>query len=421
MKLIQIKRSVISLIFMMISLISGNSIFAQTTGCTDPQAINFDPSAILNDGSCVYPFSNSIPNVVCELPIEVNETSTLIFLENRVWTLNDSGNKATIYVLDTLTGRVLQEVTLENATNTDWEEMCCDDKYLYVGDFGNNVGMRTDLCIYKVAIENLPDQGNASVKAEKISFRYPDQHSFEFSKTHNFDCEAFISFGDSLYLFTKNRGDSQTKVYRLPKKAGIWNADYMSAFNVNGLITGADYNASKNELVLVGYGANYLMPFVWIMFGFEGNDFFGANKRRIDFTAYPAAQMEGITYLHGKQLLISAEKSVAYAARFYRFSTADYTDKNISNADARRAKKAKLLITKPVTDTLKISVSNLPKGTYRLDISDLNEKVLLSTSVDFTKKEEKEISLSIVDLPSNTYLVTFIGERAVLQQKFIKP
>jgi hypothetical protein len=421
MKLNQMKRSVISLIFLIISLISGTTIIAQTTGCTDPQSINFDPSAIQNDGSCEYPLSNSIPRVICELPMEVNETSSLIFLKNKVWTLNDSGNEAAIYVLDTLTGQVLQKVILENTTNVDWEELCFDNEYLYVGDFGNNAGMRTDLCIYKVLVENLPDEGNASVTAEKISFSYPDQTSFDFSKTHNFDCEAFISSGDSLYLFTKNRGDSQTKIYRLPKETGSWKADYVTVFNARGLITGADFNTQKNELILVGYGANYLMPYVWIMFGFDGNDFFGANKRRIDFTAYPAAQMEGITYLHGKQILISAERSLAYAARFYHFSTVDYTDKNISNADARRAKKAIIHISEQLTDTLKMSVSNLPKGTYRVDISNLNEKVILSFSADFAKNEEKELNLSIADLPSDMYLVTFIGERAVVRQKFMKP
>jgi hypothetical protein len=420
MKLNQINRSVISLIFLIISLFSGTSIIAQTTGCTDPQAINFDPAAIRNDGSCDYPISSSVPHVICELPVEVNETSSLVFLKNKLWTLNDSGNKAAIYVIDTASGAILQEVNLENAINTDWEELCYDNEYLYVGDFGNNAGMRNDLCIYKVPIENLPDEGNASVTAEKINFSYPDQTSFDFSKTHNFDCEAFISSGDSLYLFTKNRGDSHTKVYRLPKKAGSWNADYVTVFNAKGLITGADFNARKNELVLVGYGANYLMPYVWIMFGFEGSNFFDANKRRIDFPAYPAAQMEGITYLKGKQMLISAERSVAYAARLYRFSSEDYTDKNISNADARRAKRARIHVFEPVMDTIRMGVSNLPKGIYRVDITDLNEKVLLSFADEFAKKEEKEISLSIADLPAGTYLVTFSGERAVISEKFMK-
>ncbi len=85
--------------------------------------------------------------------IDIAETSGLVFFDNRLITHNDSGGMNALYEINTGTGNISRTVTIQNATNVDWEDICTDNDYIYIGDFGNNNGNRTNLKIYKV-IEN---------------------------------------------------------------------------------------------------------------------------------------------------------------------------------------------------------------------------------------------------------------------------
>ena len=139
------------------------------------------------------------------LPNPVIETSGLIFLNDKLITHNDSGNEPALFELDTVSGEITRKVIIRNATNVDWEDICYDDTYIYIGDIGNNSGSRTDLKIYRVSITNYLDAANDTVSADTIQFNYSDQSDFTpGSNQTNFDAEALISLGDSLYIFTKN-------------------------------------------------------------------------------------------------------------------------------------------------------------------------------------------------------------------------
>ena len=140
-----------------------------------------------------------------------------------------------------------------------------DDEFVYIGDTGNNGGTRQNLMIYKVRKDDVMNK--AEVIPEIISFRYAGQTKFNDSNRHNFDCEAFISKGDSLYLFSKNRGDFRTDVYALSKVPGDYVITASESFDTDGLVTGADYRGQdeSGELVLVGYnihGKAYY-PFIY--------------------------------------------------------------------------------------------------------------------------------------------------------------
>lgn len=137
---------------------------AQISGCTDPQATNYNPDATQNDGSCVYP-PTSVPLsvVVNALPQAVNETSGLIYWNGGLWTHNDSGNPPELYKLDTLSGQILQTIIISGVQNIDWEDIAQDETHIYIGDFGNNAGNRTDLKVLKISKTDIPASGNASV------------------------------------------------------------------------------------------------------------------------------------------------------------------------------------------------------------------------------------------------------------------
>ncbi len=248
------------------------------------------------------------PAVVCTLPKEVDETSGLIFWRHSLWTHNDSGGKPVIYRLDTLTGKVLQRITLKNATNRDWEDISQDRKYIYVGDIGNNSGNRHDLCIYKVKKSDIPKQGDAEITSKKIAYAYPDYKGPVKNRKHNnFDCEALMASGDSLYLFSKDWQDQRSRLYALPKKPGKYTARKVSQYNVRGLVTGADELPRRGIVMLVGYTRGNWVPFVMVLSGYKGHNFFSGKKERIRLKNAKATQTEGVAFGGGNRVYLSSE------------------------------------------------------------------------------------------------------------------
>ena len=51
------------------------------SGCTDPQAQNYDVNAVINDGTCIYSTTNYSPQLVANLVSALDENSGLIFFE----------------------------------------------------------------------------------------------------------------------------------------------------------------------------------------------------------------------------------------------------------------------------------------------------------------------------------------------------
>lgn len=113
---------------------------------------------------------------VTSLGQEVAETSGLLNVDGRIFTHNDSGNKAELYELDTVSGAVKRKIVVTNASNNDWEDLSSDDHFIYIGDFGNNRGDRKNLRIYRVSREQLLSSEN--IQADTINFIYDDQKTF---------------------------------------------------------------------------------------------------------------------------------------------------------------------------------------------------------------------------------------------------
>ncbi len=312
------------LLFLVLTAPGFNAI-GQVAGCTDPQSLNYDSLAIVNDGSCLYPPTSTVLHrIVRSLPDDVKETSGLIFWRNGLWTHNDSGGKPVLYKLDTLTGNILETLTLNNAENVDWEEVTQDESRIYIGDFGNNLGNRRDLKIYIVQKEDILPDKDGEVEASVINFGYADQKNFAVSNRNNdYDCEAMVASGDSLYLFTKNWGDQQSRLYALPKTAGTYAVFSKDTLAADGLITGADLSPSGNELVMCGY-KNY-SPFIWVLFDFRNSEFFKGNKRLITFSGMTGTQTEGVAFLKESEIVISSEKTIVSPAGLFRINTSPWT------------------------------------------------------------------------------------------------
>lgn len=236
---------------------------------------------------------------VGRLPRAVGGTSSLFYLGDTLWTCNDHG-ALKLFALDTLTAAVLETLDL-GVTVRDLEEVAQDSLYLYFGDFGNNRGNRTDLRILRLARNRLRD-GQRSF--DTIHFDYPD-----FSRTlaRNFDCEAFVAGADSLYLFTKQWLSQGSVCYALPKQPGTYTARRRFTLHTDGLVTGACYLPAQRTLALVGYSLA-IKPFVYLVDGFDNEDFSSGRHRRVTLANPVATQAEGIATLDAVHFFLTNEK-----------------------------------------------------------------------------------------------------------------
>lgn len=240
------------------------------------------------------------------LPKALKECSGLVELGDSLFAgINDSGNDAELIVFRTGSNNAegIRRVSVRAASNHDWEEITSDATYLYIGDTGNNSGSRKDLCIYRIARTDVMQK--SEIMSEKISFSYPEQKSFTPSNTHNFDCEAMICLGDSLYLFTKNRGNGKSDLYALPKVPGTYSAKHLDRFDAGGLITGAGYR--EQQLALVGYTTKEkgYHPFIWRFYPVTGNAFFKAPAKQWLFAG--SYQTETILFEDDHTVLVTNE------------------------------------------------------------------------------------------------------------------
>lgn len=270
-----------------------------------------------------YPVDDSL-QVMTTFPAEVDESSGLFYSSsNGIWTHNDSGGGAELFQVSGSNPELLHSLKVVNADARDWEEMADDSTYLYIGDFGNNKGKRKDLTIYKLPLDLLQSD-TTSVTATKIEFHYPDQDRFDTGAyNHNFDCEAMIAVGDSLYLFSKNHVNERCRLYSLPKSAGEYEATLKAEFDTEGVITAADYDAQSGVLALLGYNVYQKLgkwrnkPFVWLIDSIPGNNFLSGDAVRVNLGF--EQQTEGICFGEDGQLIISCEGESKGVGSLYSF------------------------------------------------------------------------------------------------------
>jgi hypothetical protein len=313
----------------------------------------------------------------------VNETSGLLFLNNTLITHNDSETTNQLFEIDTSTGSVVRTVTISNATNVDWEDITHDDTYIYIGDFGNFQGNRTNLKVYRIAIADY--FANTSVTADIINFSYSDQNDFTTSPlATNFDAEGLIHFEDMLYVFSKNWLDGKTNIYALPKTPGIHSISIIDSVSAQGLITGATHNTLNNTIALTGYDSNG--AFLIQLSGFNSGLFSNGTvtKTSIGVPTSYSIQVEAITPINADEYYISSEESTSFASGLYSF--------NVS--------------TLSISEVDEFTVSFYPNPSKRfitLSHENLHSKIYSITGQLVKSSSKNQIDVS--DLKSGVYLI----------------
>lgn len=245
---------------------------------------------------------------ICALDGAVAETSGLILIHDTLWTLNDGGNDAAIYAIDTCNGSVISRIVFPGLKNNDWEEISADSNTLFIGDFGDNFSTRTDQQI--LIIEN----GTRSplIPTGSICFHFADQAAIPEKKRHS-DCEAMISFGDSLMLFGKSPGS--LRAYMLPKIAGNYSIYPQNSLFIRGLITGAAWDDENNTLILTGY--RRFIPFVYIISTSNPSQISKRSIRKKWFLFRAGRQIEAVSISGRGRAWISSEKAWILRTRLF--------------------------------------------------------------------------------------------------------
>jgi len=262
----------------------------------------------------------------------LKENSGLEFIDGKLWTFEDSGNSPELYSLDTAIGAILQTVVVENYKNIDWEDIAADNEFIYIGDFGNNNGTRTNLKILRIKKSDIGTNFDVTISSEAILFSFADQTDFSSNSNTNFDCEAMVSIGDSLYLFTKNRGDAKTRVYALPKVVNqTFSLQPIATINVEGMITAADYDSASKTIMLLGYGGFDINPFLYEIKGVQPHPFSSTSeKRTLISNNILGWQAEGLAFIDSGNIFISNEYTTFVPASLYRLSLDETNTTRIS-------------------------------------------------------------------------------------------
>ena len=257
---------------------------------------------------------------ITKLPKNLKENSGMVIgKDSTLWFVNDGGNEDKIYQINNK-GKILKELEVKNAKNKDWEDMARDkDGNVYIADTGNNANKRKDLVVYK--IPNPGKEKGDKIEAEQIEFSFPEQRKFP-PKQKNllYDTEAIFYAKDSLYLITKNRSHpfhGNALIYRIPAKKGNYKATYLGEFIPctdfsTCKITAADISPDGKTIALLGYGK------LWLFTNFNLSNFFEGELKTIDLGV--RTQLESISFLNNKTLLLSDEQLHKSGRNLYSFS-----------------------------------------------------------------------------------------------------
>jgi hypothetical protein len=265
--------------------------------------------------------NNAFTNVA-QLPKKLKEISGIAKDGNYLWAISDNP-KSDIYKLD-LSGNVVQQISIGDVKVSDVEDVAVDAEYLYIADVGDNDGSRGDRQIIKIKKSALGTTEKVQANGEIIQFSFPDQGNVK-KKNNDYDCEAIFSLSNALYLFTKRRNDGKTELFMLPKSSGKQTVKYIAEFDSKGLITGAAINESGTEVALVGYQKGHQQPFIWLLNGFTGGNFFSGKQQQFVLTNERNDwQVESITFKDTQTLLFACEETQDEAATLYSIDKKDF-------------------------------------------------------------------------------------------------
>lgn len=361
------------------------------------------------------------------MPDSVFETSGMIFYNGKLITHNDSGNTAQLFEIDTVSLEITRTITLTNVENVDWEDIAEDEAYIYIGDFGNNLGTRQDLAIYRIAKTDYNSSDN--VMAEIINFEYEDQVDFANVGNSDWDAEALFVLKDQLIVLTKQWQSEGTIAYSLPKTPGSYVAKKLDSYDTNGLVTGATYNPTTENLHIIGYN-RFLQPFLIRVDGVNENAIFEGTVNRLNFEI-GQAQVESIayadsnTYFFSSEVFASANPPINLASLLFSFKTEetveeeeDQEEDNEEGEDNESEnpedEESELILFRPFGSIFLNYRLNTDSEVLGLSVFDTSGRLVLNLPYG----EIKDNRIDISNLEGAVYYLTFFTSKGLILKPF---
>ena len=128
-----------------------------------------------------------------------------------LWTINDSGNPAEIYLLDDK-AKIVMTCRLVNVINRDWEEIFIgpgpdeSTPYIYVADIGDNEAKYSHKMLYRFKEPVFSNANQEIVKIDTIAFTLSDQ-------VRDAETMLFDSLSNSFFILSKR--EQKIKLYEL--------------------------------------------------------------------------------------------------------------------------------------------------------------------------------------------------------------
>ena len=311
-----------------------------------------------------------------DLPSQLEGSSSLFFLDGKLWSCNDH-NTLVLYALDTLTAAITDSIVFDT-TVYDLEEVTQDDEYLYLGDIGDNLGVRDDLHILRIRKTDLATaEGEipASIVCDTIWFSYPDRTP---DSARNFDCEAFVATDTALLLFTKQWLSQGSTCYSIPKTPGRWEARRLFFLPARGLVTGACHQPERSRLVLCGYNI-LCAPFVYIIDPFDGTGSDQSRHLHVDLSNGIGWQTEGIATADGLHYFLTSEHldlyGIDHPAQLFTLDLTEFLDSNltsINNSQLSTLNSQLLIYPNPAANRI-----HLPEQVRNVEVIDLQGRAQL--------------------------------------------
>lgn len=250
------------------------------------------------------------PPKTIRLPLALKEASGLSISDQKFVWHNDSGDGPYLYTTD-ISGTILHHDTLA-AGAMDYEDLTrAPEGRLYLGDFGNNAGKRTEMQVYRY------DPGTKTT--DTIRFTFPGQNGGGRDEPGNPDCEAMVYHEGNLHLFTKDqlfgKGRYYTYHFRLPATPGHYEAVLVdSLYLPRRVVTAAALDPVRRELVLTAYNFKFLAGF-WpsgaasliTIKDYPKDNFLRGKVQRRNLSWFWPTQFEAIDFYDDTWLYVASE------------------------------------------------------------------------------------------------------------------
>lgn len=237
----------------------------------------------------------TVPQLYPITPGIVDEASGLAnswTMNGYLWTLQDSGNPASLYLVST-DGKNIKEFNIPGATNHDWEDLASGPgpvdgtNYMYIAEIGNNNPPMTETnIIYRIPEVSDINGAFDGTKLEKITFSYPDGPR---------DAETILLDPKTKDIFVVSKELTQAGIYRLPypqSTSSTITAEKIGTIPSVVFTTGGSVSYDGEEILI----RNYLSVFYWQRKSGEtiGQTLLNAPSKSFLIAAEP--QGEGISF-----------------------------------------------------------------------------------------------------------------------------